>query len=94
VSGSCSRTGIGAVPRTTTICRNACSSAAAASGLSAAGPLIMPRRNQRGPSTPTKRAARRTGAGAGCPGCAGGVARTKPASSGPKGPSTSFSDPP
>ena len=39
---------------------------------SAAGPVIMPRRNQRGPSTPRNRAARRTGCGAvGLPGLRG-----------------------
>src|SRR3712207_8975968 len=50
------RSGIGAVPRTTTTARNASSRLAAASGVSTAGPLIMPRRNHRGPSTPRKRA--------------------------------------
>src|SRR5829696_5737340 len=65
VSGSASRTGMGSVPRTTTTARKASSSSAAASGVEAAGPLMVPRRNQRGPSTPRKRAGRRVGSGAG-----------------------------
>ena len=75
---------------------NASSSWAAASGLLAAGPLMSPRRNHRGPSTPRKRAGRRTGfAGAGWPpGWGGGGAMIEPASSMPNGPSTSSSFPP
>ena len=46
------------LPRTTTTLRKSSSTSAAASGLTAASPAITPRRNQRGPSTPTKRATR------------------------------------
>ena len=54
-SGSGSRTGIGDDPRTTTMFRTVSSSTAALAGSAAAGPLNSPRRNQRGPSTPTNR---------------------------------------
>src|SRR5690606_39770205 len=57
-SGMRSRGGMGDPPRTTTIERKRSSTFAAASTSTAAAPPITPRRNQRGPSTPTKRAMR------------------------------------
>ena len=63
--------------------------AAAASGSAAAAPPITPRRNQRGPSTPTKRA-RRLPAAPSAPAATG----TSASSSGPSGPSRSSTRPP
>ena len=54
-SGSGSRTGIGELPRTTTMLRTASSSTAARAGSVAAAPVNSVRRNHRGPSTPTNR---------------------------------------
>ena len=91
VSGSCSRTGIGSVPRTTTMPRNASSSGAAASGLAGgraadharAGTTAGRRRRGSGPGGAPAAAAGWP------PGCGGGGAMIVPASSVPNGPSTS-----
>ena len=88
-SGMRSRGGIGDEPRTTTTLRNSSSIAAPTCGSSAPSPEMTPRRNHRGPSTPTKRAIRFTGGWPG-PACAGICA----SSSGPKTPSTTRVVPP
>ena len=86
VISSSSRGGTGWSPRTTTRPAKISSNGAATSGRSAAGPVITPRRNQRGPSTPRKRI--------GCRPLSGGSPGTRTCSSGPNGPSASSARPP
>ena len=88
-SGMRSRGGMGDPPRTTTMERKRSSTLAAASTSDVAYPPMTPRRNQRGPSTPMKRA-RRLPAEPSAPARTG----TSASSSAPSGPSRSSTRPP
>src|SRR3954454_1602834 len=87
-SGNSSRGAIASVPRTTTVPRNVSSRRLACTGSVAAGPVTMPRRNHRGPSTPRKRAACSDGP---WPGASTGMLAL---SSVPNGPVPSSASPP